>query len=1769
MKKVFSVSRPNYLLFAATVLLAVSSIAFGQERQPSRGLQFGNSYATNGIDSVNVSNGNVVVNLPVASLPAGRGTSPGFTVTLQYNSKLWDSRQLFFTDAIQPGSSSEPQPTLPTYNYSTNTLELSDRGGWKLLTGYRIIETDRLNLENPNPCLMGDPVEKLAARWKLEVEFPDGTVRQFIPTTSGTFHSGYYGMNSNGLGTTALTQAHPGNSLCYMEQYQSQVTTGGMNYISADGSRLRLFVPYHATKNLVEKNWKIYAPDGTVVENAPTDDSSVAQRISDRNNNKVEIKGNQIVDQLGRSITIDEEGVTVKGVDGEDVTTQIVYGTRWVNRPYNRTGQNIDEVIPSEYDRSAVVNTEIQTVDEVILPTQLGGQSYSFDYYGATSQQTGTNYTEGWGELKSVTLPSGAEATYTYEIPSVSSTAYASDVLENKATERSLEYTEQYDGGSTSRTEVTTYSASQTTSSLTNPDGSSSNDVKYFDTSSAAWNNGLSYKTSQSSGAKTERIWKQNMPHGFTGYEIPGGANSFVKTEFTSIADSSGSPSLTAIKDFECDKNGNVTKITEYDWVAYSSVPRTDDQPTGIPSGATVKRVTLNTYYYQAPDSESTSSSSNTYENPSSPTLKNLLKSTEVQDASTNIKSRSEFFYDDTSDTGNLTETRVWDSTKGALASPDSNGFRLTSSNYIATLAEYDTYGNVTETTDANGVQSTITYGCIDGSSSCTSTPEFAGLYPTKTEVASNYSTLKRTSTATYDFHTGVVLTTTDVDNGLTNSTEYDDLGRPTKAITADGDDLESWVVTEYHDEDRFVVTKGDLETKGDGKKVATQFFDQLGRVRLTKTLENAATQSATNETDGIKVQTRYKANATLCPWDNATGPDELCSAQLVSNPYRASTSSAASGETTMGWTVSRTQNNGRRTETETYGGTALPKPFVTSGFNTNSTGVVKTEIDANATTVTDQAGKLRRSITNGIGQLTRVDEPDNSSSIGSLGSVSSPNQPTDYSYDALGNLLTITQAGSGTGQCGPAGGSCSQTRSFTYSSLSRLLTATNPESGTYTYTYDNNGNVLTKTDARSVSTNFTYDALNRAVTKNYSDSTPDVAYTYDDSQVPFSKGKLTKIATSVSETHYSEYDEQERITESRQVTAGQTYTFGYTYNLDDDLLTQTYPSGKVVTFDYDNGGDLEQVGKQTSGGTFVYANSFAYNPRGQTEKVRLGNDKWETAQFNSLSQITQVGLGYSATDTGFWKANYEFGELQTNGNVDATKNNGNPAKQTITIPTIGAVTGFTAVQTYTYDSLDRLKSATEKIGTTQIWAQTFNFDRFGNRTFDTGNTSLQSVESTTAKVVNPEILNSNNRFKLDQDNDSQNDYLYDSSGNLTKNAQSREFTFDAENLQTTATGIGLSMNYSYDGNNKRVKSYNAVTDETTIFVYDADGDLAAEYTINVEPPATPIISYLTADALGSIRVTTNSFGEVKARRDFLPFGEELYASIGSRSANQKYSTNSDDTRKKFATYQRDTETGLDFAQSRYYSPMHGRFTSPDEFKGGPDELFDFEEDASSNPTLYADLENPQSLNKYQYSYNNPYKFNDPTGHCPPVSPCLAQVFFTPVTVPPEAIVPYVKPAIEIGKIGPLVETAVGSAIRTGAVDPILIPTNSLPSSRLFGSRPSRAEGASGTSRAMARPPNLKPVESARGPHSTARRNSNNKVTRYTTWEKNPRNPTGKFTPRKSVDTKPGGRPHRNSETKDPVPTPHTQSDAKNSRGKPRIEGGVRPARDYELPKNQ
>jgi RHS repeat-associated protein len=316
--------------------------------------------------------------------------------------------------------------------------------------------------------------------------------------------------------------------------------------------------------------------------------------------------------------------------------------------------------------------------------------------------------------------------------------------------------------------------------------------------------------------------------------------------------------------------------------------------------------------------------------------------------------------------------------------------------------------------------------------------------------------------------------------------------------------------------------------------------------------------------------------------------------------------------------------------------------------------------------------------------------------------------------------------------------------------------------------------------------------------------------------------------------------------------------------------------------------------------------------------------------------------LGYSQTNQGLLKLNYDYGTSDNNGNVKSQQ-----------ISFQGLAHLFN--QTYTYDSLNRLKSAVENQNGTQNWKQTFIYDRYGNRRFDTnnGNTTTLATGCATA-ICNPEINAQNNRLI---------GTTFDSAGNTTADASGQTFVYDAENKQgQVSNASGIVGKYFYDGDGKRVKKEVPATGETTVFVYDASGKLVAEYSTIVEPTATAKVSYLTNDHLGSPRILTNQNGQVISRRDFLPFGEEIQSGTGGRNSAQGYG-GQDSIRQKFTGYERDTETDLDFAQARMYSYSFGRFSSPDPIMMTKERLAD-----------------PQAINLYVYTRNNPLIYIDPNG---------------------------------------------------------------------------------------------------------------------------------------------------------------------------------------------
>jgi RHS repeat-associated protein len=447
-----------------------------------------------------------------------------------------------------------------------------------------------------------------------------------------------------------------------------------------------------------------------------------------------------------------------------------------------------------------------------------------------------------------------------------------------------------------------------------------------------------------------------------------------------------------------------------------------------------------------------------------------------------------------------------------------------------------------------------------------------------------------------------------------------------------------------------------------------------------------------------------------------------------------------------------------------------------------------------------------------------------------------------------------------------------------------------------------------------------------------------------------------------------------------------------YTYTLAGAIDSETYPSGRVVKNVLDASGDLSKVESARCGSThgvsasctdqqgfWSYAKNLTFNAAGAVTSMQLGNGKWESTVFNSRLQPTQIALGTVQNGYDKLKLNYTY---NTTGNAD---NNGNIQSQTITVPTVGANTGFVAVQNYNYDSLNRLKDATENVTpngglASQSWKQAFTFDRYGNRNFDEANTTTLPKNCGTSpnfvvctadrNIYNPGI-NGDGKNRLN----ASNGYGFDNAGNTADDAQGRTFVYDAENKQISVSDPnGTIGQYFYDGDGKRVKKYVPSTGEVTIFVYDAAGKEIAEYSTIVAASQDAKVNYLTADHLGSPRINTDQNGNIIARHDYIPFGEEIDGT-GGRTTGLNYGD--DSVRKQFTRYELDSESELDYAQARYYNSTHGRFTSVDPI------------------TASEDIINPQSFNRYAYVGNNPLNFTDPTGEMWGVSGTSIQWFDT------------------------------------------------------------------------------------------------------------------------------------------------------------------------------
>ena len=284
--------------------------------------------------------------------------------------------------------------------------------------------------------------------------------------------------------------------------------------------------------------------------------------------------------------------------------------------------------------------------------------------------------------------------------------------------------------------------------------------------------------------------------------------------------------------------------------------------------------------------------------------------------------------------------------------------------------------------------------------------------------------------------------------------------------------------------------------------------------------------------------------------------------------------------------------------------------------------------------------------------------------------------------------------------------------------------------------------------------------------------------------------------------------------------------------------------------------------------------------------------------------------------------------------------------------------------------------------------------------------------------------------------------------------------------------------------------------------------------------------------------------GPLLEESHYYPFGLTM-AGISSKALNGAVGNKRGYNGNELQSKEFFDQSGLDFYDfnARSYDQQVGRFLQIDPLieEGGQ-----------------------EVLSPYQFSYNNPIRYNDPSGKCPCILPALPYIAEGIVYLAGLAATAYL--ANETGKaVNKAVRSPApigGEGIITGS--PLGVPTATTYRALHAESKKEESDGRSKTNQGGSNAStqneasgrsknNLKQDDDATGDHSTYLRDKDGNVFKYQEWRlnDNERNPN-KFVPGKRFDGgKPDGspgKPHFDKKTGKTIPTPQVNEPDGNTR---------------------
>jgi RHS repeat-associated protein len=841
--------------------------------------------------------------------------------------------------------------------------------------------------------------------------------------------------------------------------------------------------------------------------------------------------------------------------------------------------------------------------------------------------------------------------------------------------------------------------------------------------------------------------------------------------------------------------------------------------------------------------------------------------------------------------------------TSGVVQHTSISGSRgnLTSINYpVSGLTAHFTYydtGSPNTSQDVNGATTTYNYG-TDNTANC----QMA--FPTSISEPLNLS-----RSMTWKCNGGVQLTSVD-ENSQTTTTAYTDayFWRPASVTDA----LSNPTYYYYQPNPNYccpaAVGWGLTFNNGNSAASDLQYMDGLGRTYVDQRYQSPGSPTL----DSVS----YTFDANGRPY-SVSMPCAIGFAGTCSTPKTTTTYDALNRPLQI-------TDGGGGTVTYTYPQndvlvTISPAP---TGENTKSR---QLEYDA-------------------LGRLTSVCEITGATGSGACGQTNAQTGFwTKYTYDALGDLLTVTQNAQAT--------SGQQTRSYTYDAMSRLTSETNPESGTKNYVYDSDstmctngpytslGDLVKTTDAAGNCVMRYYDSLHRLtdVGNNNQNLSHCLRFRYDNSSgypgstkpagLTNTLGRLIEAATDacvpgndgILTDEWFSYTARGEVSDVYESTphSGAYYHANETYWANGALNGIAGYIGS--TLNYQAAWNVDGEGRPYSG---YPVTSTTYNAASQPTQVNFNWGDSDSYTYDpKTGRMTQYQFtvnGQSNTGTLNWNANSTLGSLSITDAFNTADN------QTCN---------------YAYDDLTRIASA----NCASAAGQTFTYDPFGNIDKSGSPYSFQpTYSSATNQMTNIAGFTP----------------TYDANGNVT-NDSNHTYSWDAYGNAITLDGVGLT----YDASDRMVEQNRSGA--YTQFVYAPtgfkmqilNGQTVAKNFVPLAGGATAVFtsSGLTdvrhADWLGSSRFASTPSRTMYFDTAYAPFGEP-YAQSGTTDLS-------------FTGQNSDTTSGIYDFLYRPYS-IQGRWPTPD-----PAGL------AAVDPT------NPQSWNRYAYVLNGPINLADPSGLYP------------------------------------------------------------------------------------------------------------------------------------------------------------------------------------------